>query len=220
MCIAPAHAFARAATQRYIRAQSTRPKYRRRSTVRSQHILPAGFFPLYNQASLKERSEYQKKVQTGSVFPFCTFFFRFFISAPSSIHNFRMESKRERRRKHSGASFCLKILVVPGRETAYSMCCDRTVEQHRYLERVLCAPMYRCAAARARACAGAIHTVCGYTSSDKPEFYNFFIHVTAIAPGPIWHATLRDSGPSTISKPGKRSMISCFHSCASSRLHV
>ena len=47
---------------------------------------------------------------------------------------------------------------------------------------------------------------------EKSKFHTLFIHVTAIAPGPIWHATLKDSGPSTISYPGNRSMISCFHS--------
>ena len=48
------------------------------------------------------------------------------------------------------------------------------------------------------------------------QIYTRFIQVTAIAPGPIWHATLRDSGPSTMSYPGKRFMTYCFHSFASS----
>ena len=46
------------------------------------------------------------------------------------------------------------------------------------------------------------------------------MHVTAIAPGPMWHATLSDNGPSSISYPGNLSWISFFHSCASSLLQV
>ena len=55
-----------------------------------------------------------------------------------------------------------------------------------------------------------------YNLWNKHEFHTLFIHVTAIAPGPIWHATLNDSGPSTMSYPGNRFVISRFHSCASS----
>ena len=33
-------------------------------------------------------------------------------------------------------------------------------------------------------------------------YITFFVHVTAIAPGPIWHATLRERGASMISYCG------------------
>ena len=42
----------------------------------------------------------------------------------------------------------------------------------------------------------------------------------AMAPGPIWQLTLKDSRSITMSYPGSRSAISCFHSWAASSEQV
>ena len=63
------------------------------------------------------------------------------------------------------------------------MCCDRTVERRRYLGRVLCALMYRCVAARARACAGAIHTA---------RWFHPAVQIRSLSYAPIKNPQYRD----------------------------
>ena len=66
-----------------------------------------------------------------------------------------------------------------------------------------------------------VHGRCNLLSAHAyRQIFTFFVHVTAIAPGPIWHATLKDNGASMISNCGNIVWISSFHSAASSLPHV
>ena len=54
-----------------------------------------------------------------------------------------------------------------------------------------------------------VHGRCNLLSAHAyRQIFTFFVHVTAIAPGPIWHAKLKDNGASQTVETSYGSLLS------------